>query len=129
MVEFEIDMEHAILTVRPKGPLAERDFKQAAAIADPVIAEQGSLNGLIIQANRFPGWDSLAGAISHFRFVRDHHRHIRRVAIVSDDALLKIAPHISSHFVSAEIRQFKADDYDQAKAWIIDGASTDAPSI
>lgn len=118
MVEFEMDRDRAILTIRPKGPLSESDFGQAAAMADPVIAERGRLNGLIIEASRFPGWESLAGALSHFRFVRDHHKHIRRVAVVSDDTLLKIAPHISSHFVSAEMRQFPASDYEQAKGWI-----------
>ena len=118
MVEFKMDMEHAILTICPKGPLTEMDFGQAAAIADPIIAEQGALNGLIIQADSFPGWESFASAISHFRFVRDHHRHIRRIAVVSDDVLLKIAPRLSSHFVHAEIRQFKVGDYEQAREWI-----------
>lgn len=128
MIEIETDREHAILTVRPKGPLTERDFKQAAAMADPIIGEQGKLNGLIIQASKFPGWESFTGALSHFRFVRDHHKHIRRVAVVSDDTLLKVAPHISSHFVTAKIRHFPAGKYEQAKAWIVEGTEQDKPS-
>lgn len=119
MIKCMMDNEHAILTVCPTGPLSESDFRQAGAIADPVIAERGSLDGLIIHADKFPGWQGFSDMLSHFRFVKAHHRHIAKVAVVSDDALLKFFPHISAHFVSAEIRQFPYAEYDAAKAWIV----------
>jgi len=119
MIDFELDADHTVLTIRPTGPLAEADFCTVAAAVDPIIEDRGKLNGLLIQATSFPGWDSFAGLISHFRFVKGHHRHIRKVAIVSDDAVLVCFPPIASHFVSAEVRHFPAHEYEAAMNWIL----------
>ena len=44
----------------------------------------------------------------HLRFVRDHHRQIRRIAVVSDNKILGVASRTASHFVSAQVRSFDA---------------------
>jgi hypothetical protein len=78
----------------------------------------------MIEAPSFPGWENFAALLSHLRFVRDHHRRIRRVAVVSDSPLLAVAPKIASHFVSAELRTFDAASRAAALAWIEAGART-----
>lgn len=118
MIGFELLRDKGILVVRPSGPLAADDFRTMAATVDPYIAERGKLNGLLVEAPSFPGWDSFAGLIEHFRFVRDHHRDIERVAAVTDDDFLKIAPRIAAHFAHPEIRVFAAADKAQALAWL-----------
>jgi hypothetical protein len=55
---------------------------------------------------------------AHFRFVRDHHRHIKRIALVTDIALAEVAERLAAHFVSAEIKRFPAGELDAAKRWI-----------
>ena len=63
----------------------------------------------MIEAASFRDGQNLAAMLSHLRFVRrDHHRRIRRVALVSDNTLLTAAPKIASYFVSAELRTFDA---------------------
>jgi hypothetical protein len=54
----------------------------------------------------------------HLKFVREHHRLIRRVAVVSDAAMLQVAPKIATPFVSAEIRQFPFEAEEEALAWL-----------
>jgi len=122
MIDFNMDMEHAILTVCPQSALSEQDFSRMTTEVDRVIAQQGELAGLIIHAKAFPGWDSFSGMLSHFHFIHDHHRHIKKVAVVSDSSVLSIFPHISAHFVSAELRHFHYEDYHEAVAWIQAGA-------
>jgi len=122
MIDFDMDTEHAVLTIRPNGPLVAEDFCTVASVVDPIIARLGSLNGLLIQADSFPGWDSFAALINHFQFVKGHHKRIHKVAVVSDDAVLSLFPHIAAHFVSAEVRHFPADEYDAAKSWISEKA-------
>jgi hypothetical protein len=117
-IDFNLDMEHAILTVRPAGALSEQDFRRVAAAVDPFIEQRGDLAGLIIHAESFPGWENFAGLLGHLRFVRDYHRHIRKIAVVSDTTVLTYLPRISAHFIDAEIRHFHYDDYEQAVAWI-----------
>ena len=71
-----------------------------------------------LEARSFPGWENFGAMLSHLRFVRDHHRQIRRIAVVSDSKILAVAPKIASHFVSAEVRSFDAGDRAAARAWI-----------
>lgn len=118
MIGFELERDKGVLIVRPSGPLAPDDFRQLAATIDPYIAEKGKLNGLLIEAPSFPGWDSFAGLIEHFRFVRNHHRDIARVAAVTDDDFLRIAPRIAAHFAHPEIKVFAGSNKAEALAWL-----------
>lgn len=121
MIHHELMRDRGILTLEPKGPLQAADFGDLAAVVDPYIEQHGGLNGLLILAPSFPGWDDFAALLSHLRFVRDHHRKIRRIAVVSDSAFLAVAPKIASHFVSAEVRTFDAADRAAALGWLATG--------
>jgi hypothetical protein len=123
MIEHTLDPIHSILYLRPKGALEQGDFAQLAKTVDPHIERSGDLKGLIIDAPAFPGWDSLGAMAAHLRFVRDHHRRIRKVALVTDSVLGNVAERLASHFVSAEIRHFAAGDTEAAKQWVIGSAS------
>src|SRR5687767_11574998 len=115
MIEFHLDEAESILFVRPKSSLAEDDFRRLASAADPHIEATGGLAGLIIEIAAFPGWESLRAMTAHFRFVRDHHRRIRNVAVVTDSRVGNVAEHLASHFVSAEIKRFDAGEIEEAK--------------
>jgi hypothetical protein len=122
MIEYDLDKEHAILLVRPQSALDKEDFAELAKAVDPQIEANGDLAGLIINAPSFPGWDSFGAMVTHFRFVRDHHKHIKKVAVVTDSHLGDVAEHLGSHFVSAKIQHFPAEQLEQARQWIIDGS-------
>lgn len=85
---------------------------------DLYIEANAGLNGLMIYTESFPGWEDFAALISHFRFVKDHHRKIKKVALVTDSKLASLAEHIAGHFVSAEIKHFNFSDKATALAWL-----------
>ncbi|KAA5539012.1 STAS/SEC14 domain-containing protein [Roseiconus nitratireducens] len=118
MLEHSLDTEHGVLHLSPQGRLTADDFKSVAEQIDPFIEENGCLNGLMISADRFPGWSDFSTMVEHFRFVRDHHRKIRRVAIVSDDDVLSALPHIASHFIAAEVEHFGTAQRSEAANWL-----------
>lgn len=120
MIEHTLDAIHSILYVHPKTAFQQSDFVELAQTVDPQIAEGRGLNGLVIDAPAFPGWESLGAMAAHFRFVRDHQKHIKKVALVTDSALGTVAQHLASHFVSAQIKHFPAGDTEAARRWIID---------
>ncbi|ETW22860.1 STAS/SEC14 domain-containing protein [Mycobacterium gastri] len=122
MIEYDLDTEHSILLVRPKSALDSDDFDQLAKTVDPHIEATGDLAGLILDAPGFPGWDSFGAMVTHFRFVRDHHKHVKKVAVVTDSHLGDVAEHLTSHFVAATVRHFPAGQADEARKWIIDGS-------
>ena len=119
MIEHSLDTVHSILHVRPKSALNQDDFAELAKTVDAHIDKAGDLTGVIIEAPTFPGWESLGAMAAHFRFVRDHHKHIKKIGVVTDSALGKVAEQLASHFVSAEIRHFAAGQLEAAKQWIM----------
>ena len=121
MIEHSLDIANSILYVRPKSSLEERDFAELARAIDPFIEEAGGLAGLIVEIAGFPGWESLGAMAAHFRFVRDHHKRIRRIGVVTDSALGNVAEQLASHFVGAEIRHFPSGEQEAAKEWVISG--------
>jgi hypothetical protein len=96
MLNYNLLKDEGILMLTPTGALEESDFA----------------------AESFPGWNDFGAFIPHMRFIRDHHRHIRKVAAVSDSAILAIGPRIASHFVNAEVRHFESADRGAALDWI-----------
>ena len=122
MIEYDLDTEHSILLMQPKSALDKNDFVEIAKAVDPQIEAKGDLAGVIISAPSFPGWDSFGAMINHFRFVRDHHKHVKKVAVVTDSHLGDVAEHLTSHFVSAKIQHFPAGQIEQARQWIINGS-------
>ena len=117
-IEYRLDTEKSILHVRPTSALAREDFVDLARAVDPHIEAAGGLAGLIVEIAAFPGWDSLGAMVAHFRFVRDHHRRIRKVAVVTDAPFGTIAENLASHFVAAKIRHFAAGQVESARQWI-----------
>jgi hypothetical protein len=118
MIKHELLRERGVLLLKPEGTLRADDFTALAGAVDPYLEQHGELKGLMIEAPSFPGWENFAALLSHLRFVRDHHRRIRRVAVVSDSTFLTVAPKIASHFVSAQLRTFDTADRAAALAWI-----------
>jgi hypothetical protein len=118
MLKHELQSDKGVLIVRPEGPLAATDFSALATDTDAYIATHGALKGLMICAKAFPGWDNIDAAISHFKFVRDHHRLIAKVAVVTDSEVLSLLPVFASHFVKANVKHFKGDEEAKALAWI-----------
>ena len=118
MIDYHLDPATAVLTLRPESALQKSDFTELAQAVDPQIEAHGDLNGLIIEAPHFPGWDGFGALVTHLRFVRDHHRNVKKIAVVTDSYMGDLAEHLASHFISADIRHFPAGDVAEARSWI-----------
>jgi hypothetical protein len=118
MLEHNLDTATSVLYVRPKSSIEKGDFIELAKAVDPYIEKTGGLKGVIIEAPTFPGWDSLGAMAEHFRFVRDHHRHIKKICIVTDSTIGNVAERLASHFISAEVKHFPAGELEAARRWV-----------
>lgn len=118
MIQHQLIDDESILIMEPQGPFASDDFKALAAEIDPSIERRGRLQGIMIEAKSFPGWEDFSAMMAHLKFVRDHHRLIRRVAVVSDSPVLAFLPRLASHFVAAEVRHFPHAELAGALEWL-----------
>ena len=117
MLNIKLDEARGIAVLEPDGALSKEDFENAAGVIDPYIEKEGELNGIIINVESFPGWDSFAAMIKHFKFIKNHHQKIERVAFVTDSPIGGFAEHVASHFINAEIKHFPFDRLKDAMEW------------
>ena len=120
MLNIELDEVNGIATLIPNGALSEKDFEAASSVIDSYIEKHGVLKGLIINTKTFPGWESFGSLIKHFKFVKEHHKKVSHVALVTDSVLGDFGEKIADHFVSAEIKHFAFDELNNAQSWILD---------
>lgn len=119
-LDINLDPKSAIVTLHPKDRLSKEDFIRASGLIDPFIQEVGKLNGLIIETKLFPGWDSFVALFSHLKFVKEHHKQVKKIAFVTNSILGEGAEKIGSHFIAAEVKRFTFTELEEAKEWILE---------
>lgn len=122
MIEYNLDTTDSILSMRPTSALTADDFIKIAEAVDPYIEATGGLEGVIIEIPEFIGWENFGALVAHFRLIRDHHKFVSKVAVMTDSTLVKLIESLASHFVAAEVRQFASVETEAAKQWILSGS-------
>jgi hypothetical protein len=118
MIKHRIMETEGILVLEPVSALSADDFRNLASSVDTYLAKHQTLHGMLIHAQHFPGWESFAGLLAHLKFVREHHKRIERIALVTDSPLGTVAPTLAKHFVSAQIRCFTYSEFEEALIWL-----------
>ncbi len=118
MLKHKLLSAEGILILEPSVPLEAADFEGLAHEIDPYIAEHGTLPGVMIRAEAFPGWVNLEAFLAHMRFIESHHDKIKRLAVVSDSRLLAEMPQLVAHFVHPEVKHFPESGYEDALQWL-----------
>lgn len=116
-LKIDLNSDRKVFIVEPTGALSRQDFQKARELIDPWIDEHGELNGIVIHAQRFPGWENFGSFIRHLQFVKAHHKKVRRVALSTDSAFLEMLPAVARHFVEAELKTFSFNELEQAVDW------------
>lgn len=109
--------ELGVIVVEIKQALRAQDFDALAVTADTWIEARGDLQGIVLHAPEFPGWENFGSLLRHIQFVRDHHRKVKKVALSADSKLASLMPHLGEHFVKAEVRSFAYDELESAIKW------------
>ena len=118
MLRITTDIQHALAILEPQGKLREDDFTVASQSIDPLIEELGSLKGIIIYTEKFPYWDSFGALVTHLKFIKEHHKRVKKIAFVTNAFAIDLVEPITKHFVESEVKHFKFNELNQAKEWI-----------
>jgi hypothetical protein len=116
-LSFRLLQDTGVLIIEITAALRREDFDGLSAVVDGWLEAHGELRGVVVHASEFPGWKDLAGFLRHVRFVRDHHRKVRKVALAVGGGLAELAPRIAEHFIQAEVKHFDYAAFDEAIAW------------
>lgn len=116
-VQHRLLEDIGVLVIEPSGVLRREDFEAIARTIDPWIRRHGELRGVVVHARAFPGWENLGSVLRHVRFVREHHRAVRRVALAADGWAAELVPMLARHVVDVEMRHFPYGEFDEAVRW------------
>lgn len=119
MITTEWLRDEEVIAIHPHGPIDESDFRRVGDVVDPAIARKGRLEGLLVDARGFEGWDDLHALLAHLRFVHAHLPKVARIGVVGDQWWLRAAPAMETFF-GAPVRVFAAAEADAAKAWLLE---------
>lgn len=107
-----------VVELTPEGALTEADFDHLSEAIDGYINQHDAAPNLLIHPRGIPHWASLAALHRHLSFVKEHHRLVKKVAIVGDVGLLTVLPQLFDLFVSAKIRHFPEEKIAAAREWV-----------
>lgn len=117
MLQIDIRSHDNIAIVTPDGDLTGEEISKFSKKVNDYINETDQVPNLVLHTKSVPYWANFDALKKHLGFVRDHHRLVRKVAIVSDSKLLWLARSIVDHFVVAKVRRFNEESIDDAIAW------------
>ena len=120
-LDHHLDEKTGVLKVEITAPLTSENFAILTNTVDTWLEKEGKLNGLVIHAKKFPGWEDVGSFISHITFVKNHHQKIRRIALCADGLMPTIGPQLANHFVEAKIEHFPYDQLKKAIDWASKG--------
>ena len=118
MLDFSIMKPEGILVLKPEAPLSKGDFGGLSTAVDAYLSDHARLHGVLIHAREFPGWENFGGFAAHMHFVREHHRQVERVVVVTDSPIAGLAESLVKHFTSAEVKHFPFSDGVKALEWL-----------
>jgi hypothetical protein len=121
MLDYSIMKPEGILVLKPHAPLSKEDFGGLSADVDSYLSDHAKLYGVLIHSKGFPGWENFGGFTAHMHFVREHHKKVERLAVVTDSPFAGVAESLGKHFTSAEVRHFPFSDDVKALDWLKTG--------
>jgi hypothetical protein len=118
MLDYSVMKPEGILVLKPQSPLSREDFSGLSAAVNAYLSDHDKLHGVLIESKEFPGWENFGGFSAHMHFVRDNHKKVERIAVVTDSAIATVAESLANIFTSAEVKRFPFPDEARAMDWL-----------
>lgn len=118
MLEVDFFEQDKIIVVKPLSSLDKTDFLNLREKINSFLETYVHINGLIIHTETFPGWDSFSALIKHLEFIKDYHKTLSHIALVTDSKIGTFAEDFANHFINAEIKKFDYNEINEAYQWI-----------
>jgi SpoIIAA-like len=105
------------LKVIPSEKLMEADFRRLAQQVDAMIRDHGQIR-LLIDAGAFNGWENFAAFEAHAGFIRNHQKHVERLAVIAGHDWQRWLVEAARMFLHPEAKAFEKNHEGEALAWL-----------
>ena len=117
MIDIETKRAENIFILTPKGSITVKDIGTVASTIDDYINEHDAIPSLVFRVSELPHWKDFEAMGAHFRLVKDHHKIVPKVAIVSNSSFLALVRVFVDQFTGARVRRFPEEAFDDAVNW------------
>ena len=117
MIEIQTNDSSSLIEVTVTGQLRAEDFSSVAQQVDKFI-EQHDKVSVLLDLTGFHGWEDVAAARTHFRFIKDHHKRIEQIAVVASKTWQHWIAAVVGTFISAKEKCFGEHQKDEARNWL-----------
>jgi len=119
LLAYHLNPETGIVELRPRGPLEAQDFTSLWLTMKSYIEDHGRLRGLLLELDRFPGFDDWDAIAAQIRFVRRNLPKVDRIALLTDNPWLEPLPDVLRLLTPLEVKRFPLERRGDAFAWIV----------
>lgn len=123
--EIRIDAEGDLVEVHVRGRLVKEDHERLVPELERRIRDHGPLRVLVVL--RDLGGSSAGALLKELPLDAVHFDDIVRLALVSDDDVIRDLAGLSPLLTSAEVECFSAERIEEAREWVADGAGPNSP--
>lgn len=121
MIELIEGLPAPVVGLRAEGTVSAADYERELVPAvEAMIAAHDKVRVLYVLGDDFDGY-SFGAAWQDTKLGLGNLRHWERVAIVTDADWIENAIKALGWMMPGEVRTFDDDDYDDARAWIVEG--------
>ena len=118
MLAVDIRAAENVFVVTPDGAITVDDIAGFNDRINTYINTHDQVPNLVVHASSLPHWKNFHALAAHFKFIKNHHTIVQKVAIVSDSKLLWLARIFVDHFTGAKVRRFPETAFDDAVGWV-----------
>ena len=120
MIDYHLDPATAVLTLHPKSGCRKATSSNSVKPSTRRSRSTAISSGPHPGRRQVPGWDGFGALVTHMRFVRNHEKHVKRIAVVTDSHLGDVAEHLTAFRFRGD-QAFPAGEMEQACSWIAAG--------
>lgn len=117
MINVDIKERENVFIVSSDAEITAEAIVGLSKTLNDYINMHDRVPNLVFRAHTVPHWKNFDALKHHFQFVRNHHKLIKKIAVVSDSKLIWLVRPIVDHFTGAKVRRFPEKAFDDAVNW------------
>jgi len=107
-----------ILALHPHGVIEEGDIDRLRKALEDQAEAGHAVRGLLVNAAQFPGYADVSALMAHLGLIREFHRRLAKVALVTDAGFGPVAETLGRAMLAVDMRHFPAARLAEAEAWL-----------
>lgn len=118
MINISPESKGNILVISATGKLTDQDYKEVLIPRlEAIISEHGKARILLDMGDEFHGWEP-AAAWDDARFGITHRNDFEKMGVIGGPGWVDWSLKIGALFIGGEIRNFAADEREEALRWV-----------